>query len=71
MAQAKKRKRFFEVDMPILGKETDLQAYEQKEIGGRIINYDLTRSLKGKSMILQLEVSLLGTKFNNYDDPLQ
>ncbi|MBS3071330.1 hypothetical protein J4407_03470 [Candidatus Pacearchaeota archaeon] len=69
MAQAKKRKRFFEVDMPILGKETDLQAYEQKEIGGRIINYDLTRSLKGKSMILQLEVK--AEKENLVAHPIQ
>ncbi len=56
MAQAKRKKRFFEVDMPILKKETHLQAYEPEEIEGRTIKYDLTRLLKGKNVILYLKV---------------
>jgi len=62
MAQAKKRKKFFEVDMPLIKKQTQLQAYEIKELEGRFINYDLTRMLRGKSMILQLNVIIKNDK---------
>ena len=56
MAQEKRKKKFFDVDMPVIEKETQLQAYESSELDGRIITYDLTRLLKGKSMLLQLRV---------------
>ena len=52
MAQAKRKKRFFDVDIPLIGKTTQLQAYEMEELDGRFVKYDLTRFLKGKSMIL-------------------
>ena len=51
MAIAKRKKRFFDVKIPIIGKTTQLQAYEIKELDGRLIQYDLTRILKGKSML--------------------
>ena len=35
---------------PIIKKETHLQAYESKDLDGRIMNYDLTRFLKGKNI---------------------
>ena len=56
MAQAKKKKRFFEVDIPLIKKEANLQAYESEEIEGKTIKYDLTRLLKGKNAILYLKV---------------
>jgi len=58
MAIAKRKKRFFSVDMPLLNKETQLQAYEMSELDGRIITYDLTRLLRGKSMLIQLRVKV-------------
>ena len=63
MAQAKKRKRFFEVEIPILKKETQLQAYEPEEVEGKTIKYDLTRILKGKNVILYLKVKKQNEKF--------
>jgi len=56
MAIAKRKKRFFDVQIPIIGKTTQLQAYEMKDLNGRLMRYDLTRILKGKSMLLQLKV---------------
>ena len=56
MAIAKKKKRFFDVDMPIINKQTQLQAFEISELNGRFIKYDLTRILRGKSILLQLKV---------------
>ncbi len=56
MAQAKRKKRFFDVEIPIIKKETQMQAYEPEELNGRMINYDLTRFLKGKSALFQLTV---------------
>ena len=37
MAQAKKRQRFFDVDMPIIGKDTQLYDYELENLNGKII----------------------------------
>lgn len=62
MAKAKRKKRFFDVDMPIIRRETQLQAYELKDLDGRLIKYDLTRLLKGKSLLLQLKVKVEGEK---------
>jgi len=62
MAQAKKRKKFFDVSIPIIGKETHLIGYEIGELNGKTIKYDLTRMLKGKAMIMQLKVKVEGDK---------
>ena len=62
MAQTKKKKRFFDVEIPILNKETQLQAYEIKELDGRILSYDLTRLLRGKNMLAQFRVVVNGEK---------
>ena len=56
MAQAKRKKKFFDVEIPIIKKETNLIAYEPSELEGRNIRYDLTRMLKGKNVILSLVV---------------
>ena len=56
MAIAKKKKRFFDVEIPIIRKETQLQAFELKDLDGRFLKYDLTRTLRGKSSLLQLKV---------------
>jgi ribosomal protein S3AE len=58
MAQAKRRKKLFEVNIPIINKQTQLQAYELQDLNDRVIKYDLTRILRGKSMILKLEVKV-------------
>ena len=59
MAIAKKKKRFFNVDMPLIRKTTQLQAFEIKELGNRFIKYDLTRLLKGKSSLITLRTEVL------------
>ena len=58
MAQAKRKKRFFDVEIPLINKETQLQAYGINELEGKFIKYDLTRLLRGKSMLLGLKVSV-------------
>jgi ribosomal protein S3AE len=55
MAQTKRKKKFFDVEIPLIGKTTHLYAYEKSEIKNRFINYDLTRFLKGKNMIIKLK----------------
>jgi len=62
MAQAKRKKRFFDVEMPILKKETHLIAFEIKELEGRFIKYDLTRFLRGKNALITLKVSVKENK---------
>ena len=56
MAQSKKRKKFFDVEIPLIKRQTQLEAFDIEELNGKFINYDLTRILRGKSMILQLNV---------------
>jgi len=58
MARAKKRKKFFDVEIPLVKKETQLQAYEIEELDGKLMKYDLTRILKGKSILLSLKVKV-------------
>jgi len=58
MAKAKKKQKFFDVDMPILEKETQLYGYSVEDLDGRTIDYDLTRLLRGKSMLLKLKVKV-------------
>jgi len=62
MAQAKRKKKFFDVEMPSVGKTTQSQAYEIEELDGRYIKYDLTRILRGKGMEIQLKVKVKGDK---------
>lgn len=57
MAIAKKKKRFYNIEIPLIKKETQLQAIEETELIGRFIKYDLTRILKGKGSILTLKIT--------------
>lgn len=54
MAIAKKKKRFYGIDMPLIRKTTQLQALDLKDLDNRFIKYDLTRSLKGKSTVITM-----------------
>jgi len=58
MAIAKRKKRFFDVEIPLINRETQLSAYEPKELDNKLIIYDLTRILKGKSMLLKLRTKI-------------
>lgn len=58
MAIAKKRKKFFDVEIPLISKTTQLQAYEIEELKGKFIIYDLTRILRGKSMVLHAVIEV-------------
>ena len=58
MAIAKKKKKFFDVDMPLIRKETQLLAMDISELDGKEIKYDLTRILKGKSILMNFKVSV-------------
>ena len=55
MAKIHKRKKFFDVDIPIINRQTQLYAFDIKELEGRDIKYDLTRLLKGKNALLRLK----------------
>ncbi|MFA5952967.1 MAG: hypothetical protein WC812_00045 [Candidatus Pacearchaeota archaeon] len=56
MAEAKRKKKFFNIEIPLIKKSTQLQAYESKDLNNRYIKYDLTRILKGKSILLTIKV---------------
>src|SRR3989344_6288228 len=58
MAQAKKRKKIFDVEIPIINKKTDLIAYNIEELNGKFIIYDLSRLLRGKNTLIQLKIKV-------------
>lgn len=58
MAIAKRKKKFFEVEIPLINKQTPLLAFEIKELEGKFIRYDLTRFLRGKNILIQLKVKI-------------
>lgn len=62
MAIEKRKKKFFDVEIPLIGKETQMQAYEVGELNGRFLKYDLTRILRGKSVMLTMKVKVEGDK---------
>lgn len=57
----KRKKKFFDVEMPLIAKQTQLQAYDLEELQSRYIKYDLTRILRGKSIEMQFRVDITGT----------
>jgi ribosomal protein S3AE len=71
MAQAKRKKRFFNVEIPLVNKETQLIAYEPETLEGKHIKYDLTRLLRGKSTILTLVVKKQGEALTSIPKELQ
>ena len=60
MAIAKKKKKFFDVEIPLINKTAEIYAFELEELEGKFIKYDMTRLLKGKSMELQLKIKVDG-----------
>jgi len=62
MAIAKRKKKFFDAEIPLINKTTQVLAYELKELEGKLISYDLTRILKGKSALLQLKIKITEDK---------
>ncbi|VVB80024.1 30S ribosomal protein S3Ae [uncultured archaeon] len=58
MADAKRKKRFFEVDIPVINKSTFLLGYDVEELAGRQFTYDLTRVLRGKNALVSLKVKV-------------
>jgi ribosomal protein S3AE len=62
MAIAKKKKKFFDVGMPLINKETQLFALDISELEGKEIKYDLTRILKGKSILMNFKVKVKDDK---------
>ncbi|MCW8965252.1 MAG: hypothetical protein OQK82_00990 [Candidatus Pacearchaeota archaeon] len=56
MAIAKRKKRFYDVEIPLIGKETQLRDFEKESLDGRFVKYDLSRYLRGKNSVLVLKV---------------
>lgn len=71
MAQAKRKKRFFNVEIPLINKETQVIAYEIEDLNGVHIKYDLTRMLRGKSMLLQSKIKVEEEKAKAYPKQIQ
>lgn len=70
MAQIKKKK-FFDIELPIIGKETQLLAYDDSTLEGRTVKYDLTRILKGKSIDINFKIKKEDNKLIAYPVSLQ
>lgn len=58
MAIAKKKKKFYDIDIPLIKKQTQLIAFDMEELDGKFIKYDLTRIQKGKNILLTFKVKV-------------
>jgi ribosomal protein S3AE len=56
MAVAKRKKRFYDVEIPLIGKETQLRDFDRESLNGKHMKYDLTRYLRGKNSVLSLQI---------------
>lgn len=56
MAVAKKKKRFRDIEIPLIRKTTQAYSFTLEELNGKYLNYDLSRILKGKSRMLQGQI---------------
>ena len=57
MAQLKKKKRFYDVEMPLINKETQLLAYDISELeNNKILHNDIEPDLSGKGNVLARRV---------------
>jgi len=56
------KKKFFEIDIPILNEKCEAQAHTIQELNNKTIRYDATRKLRGKSVDLILNVVIEDNK---------
>jgi ribosomal protein S3AE len=63
---AVKKKKFFEVEVPLINEEVHLIGYEWEDINNRVINLDLTRMLRGKNIDFKAKVIVQGEKAQAY-----
>jgi len=62
MAIAKKKKKFIDVEIPLIGKTIQLYEYDVNGLDNKFIKFDLTRTLRGKNMVLKLRTKVLDDK---------
>jgi ribosomal protein S3AE len=56
------KKKFFEIELPVINQKAGLLAVIEKELVGRSIKIDLTRRLRGKSLEAVFKIKLDGEK---------
>lgn len=59
MAIAKKKKKFIDVEIPLVGKTIQLYEYDVNGLDNKFIKFDLTRMLRGKNMVLKLRTKVV------------
>ncbi len=52
----KKKKKFFEIELPLINKSSALYSYDLQSLNNRYIAYDLTRALRGKGLEIKFKV---------------
>jgi ribosomal protein S3AE len=62
MAIAKRKKKFYDIEIPLVNKETVARCFEIEELNNKYINYDLTRILRGKGTLLTLKIKVQDKK---------
>ncbi len=56
--QKQQKKKYFPIEVPLLGEELEAYAYSLSEVDGKTIKVDMTRRLKGKSLDLVFKVTV-------------
>ncbi len=59
------KKKFFDVEVPVLEDKVAVLSTSPEELVGKIIKYDLTRILKGKNLVASLTIKKEGDKLTS------
>ena len=62
MAKKPQRKKFFEVDVPLIEEKAEVYAYTLEELNNKTIKIDMTRKLRGKSLDLVFTIKIKDDK---------
>jgi ribosomal protein S3AE len=58
MAKKPIKKKYFEVDIPLINEKVDVLAYTIEELEGKSVKMDMTRKLRGKSVDLVFRIKV-------------
>ena len=62
MAKKPKKKKFFDVEIPLIKDKTEILAYAPEDLQDKTIKIDMTRRLRGKSLDLVFKIQVEGEK---------
>jgi len=71
MAKKPQKKKFFNINIPLLKEDHEAYAYTLEELDGKSLKIDMTRKLRGKSLDMVFKIKVEGDKAVAYPKKLK